>query len=142
MGVRPGLGICRGLKGFDADAVEGVDEAFVGMAVCQIGADQALDRVGKLGGGKRPADHFADAGIVALAAAQRDLVPLLTVLVDAEDADRAEVVVAAGIHAAGDVEFQFADVVLVVEVIAAISAAKFPFGQNQLINPARSSPKA
>jgi hypothetical protein len=80
MGVRPGLGICRGLKGFDADAVEGVDEAFVGMAVCQIGADQALDRVGKLGGGKRPADHFADAGIVALASAQRDLVPLLPFL--------------------------------------------------------------
>jgi hypothetical protein len=47
----------------------------------------------------------------------RDLVPLLVVLVDAEDADVGDVVVAAGVHAARDVERDVADVVEVVEVV-------------------------
>ena len=41
------------------------------------------------------------------------------VLVDAEDADVADVVVAAGVHAARDVQVQLADVVQVVEVVEA-----------------------
>jgi hypothetical protein len=81
--------IGSGLKGFDADAVEGVDEALVGMAMSKIDADQAFDGIRHLGGGEGAADHIADARLIALAAAERDLVPLLSVLVDAEDADRA-----------------------------------------------------
>ena len=67
--------------------------------------------------GKGAADHLADAGVVALTAAERDLVPLLAVLIDAENADGAEVMVAAGVHATGDVELQFADVVLVIQIL-------------------------
>jgi hypothetical protein len=54
---------------------------------------------------------------VALLAADGDLVPLLVVLVDAEDADVGDVVVAAGVHAARDVERDVADVVEIVEVV-------------------------
>ena len=46
MGIGLGLGICGLLKDFDADAIEGVDETLVGMAVRQVGTDQACDRVG------------------------------------------------------------------------------------------------
>ncbi len=53
-------------------------------------------------------------------AAEGDLVPLLAVLIDAEDADVPDVVVAAGIHAAGHLDLDLAQVVEVVEVIEAL----------------------
>src|SRR5690606_35131172 len=65
------------------------------------------------------ADDLGERGVVALAAAERDLVPLGPVLVDAEHADVADVVVAAGVHAAGDVDLDVADVMQVVEVVEA-----------------------
>ena len=58
--------------------------------------------------------------IVALRAADRHLVPLAAVLVDAEDADVADMVVAAGVDAARDVQFDVADVMLEVEVVEAL----------------------
>ena len=57
--------------------------------------------------------------LVALRAAHRNLVPLAAVLVDAENADMADVMVAAGIHAARHVELEIADVVQVVEIVEA-----------------------
>src|SRR5262245_19818974 len=113
-------------EGFDAKTVDDVDEAFgVAVAFAQIEADQLLDHVGDLGARERRAEHLADRGAgtvamrVALVAADFDLVPLLAVLIDAEDADVADVVVAAGVHAARDVQVHLADVVLVVEVVEA-----------------------
>src|SRR5438067_5834904 len=110
----------------DAEAVHHVDEALgVAVAVVEVALDQAPDHVGHLSARDRGADHFAKRGLratrpnLALVAADLDLVPLLAVLVDAEDADVADVVVAAGVHAAGDVEVEIADVVQVVEVVEA-----------------------
>jgi hypothetical protein len=54
---------------------------------------------------------------IPLFAAQRNLIPLLAVLVDAENADVGDMVVAAGVHAAGDVQLQIADVVEVVKIV-------------------------
>jgi hypothetical protein len=54
---------------------------------------------------------------ITLLAADGDLIPLLVVLVDAENADIGDVVVAAGVHAARDVERNVADVVQIVEVV-------------------------
>ena len=62
--------------------------------------------------GKARAEDLADRGVLARRAAERDLVELLALLVDAEDADVADVVVAAGIDAAGDLDLELADVVL------------------------------
>ena len=84
-----------------------------------IDIDQVLDDVGNVRRRERRADDLSERGVVALGAAQRDLVPLAAVLVDAEDADVADVVVAAGVHAAGHVELEIADVVQVVEVVEA-----------------------
>src|SRR5262245_729574 len=114
------------LEGFDADAVHDVDEA-LGFAVAplEVNADQVFDDVGNVRPGERRADDFAEAGAdparegFALIAADLDLVPLLAVLVDAEDADVADVVVAARVHAAGDVEVELADLVQVVQVVEA-----------------------
>ena len=74
---------------------------------------------GTSGGGERRADHLAERRVVALRAADRYLVPLLAVLVDAEDADVADVVVAARVHAARHVELEVAEIVQVVEIVEA-----------------------
>src|SRR6185503_16613086 len=97
----------------ETDAMHGVHETLVGVARVEVSIDQALDHVGHFGRGERGPDHFAQRRFAALAAAYRDLVPLGPVLVDAEDADMADVMVAAGVHAAGDVEVELADVVQV-----------------------------
>ena len=87
------------------------------VAVLDVRLDQALDHVGHVGRGERRADDLAERRVVALRAADRNLVPLVAALVDAEDADVADVMVAAGVHAAGHVEVDLADVVQVVEVV-------------------------
>src|SRR5689334_6177106 len=115
------------LERFDADAVHYVDEALgIAVAMLQVGMDQLLDDVGDVRARERRADDLAKAGAVpartgfALISADLDLVPLLAVLIDAEDADVADMVVAAGIHAARDVEVELADLVQVVEVVEAL----------------------
>src|SRR5689334_1133681 len=98
------------LEGRDADAVHHLDEALgVAVAVREIALDQLLDDVRHFGARERRADDFAERGLrragtyLALVTADLDLVPLLAVLVDAEDADMADMVMAAGVHAARDV---------------------------------------
>src|SRR4051812_199555 len=113
------------LEGIDADAVHDVNETLgVAVAALEIAFDQALDDVGNLVAREGRADDLADRGAdarpaLALVAADLDLVPLLAVLVDAQHADVADVVVAAGVHASRDVEIDVADVVQVVEVVEA-----------------------
>src|SRR5574337_2044883 len=108
------------LERMNAEAVHRIDEALVRMPMFDVGLDEPLDHVGHFGGGEGRADDLAKRRVIALGAADRDLVPLLAILVDAEDADVADVVVAAGVHAAGDVDVDVADVVQVVEVIEAL----------------------
>src|SRR5690606_24533061 len=115
------VGVYVGLEGFDANAVDHVDEP-LGFAVPQpqIGLDELFDDVGHLVARERRADDAPDGCAPAaplgqiqavdracLAPAEGDLVPLLAGLVHAEDADVANVVMAAGIDAAGNVQVQF-----------------------------------
>src|SRR5690606_36316384 len=98
------VGIDALLEGADAKAMYGIHEALVfAFTVVDIGFDQRADHVRNFRGGKRRADDVAEVGVIALATADRDLVPLGAALVDAKDADVADVIVPAGIHAAGDV---------------------------------------
>src|SRR5882672_4023023 len=114
------------LEGFDANAPHDVDEAFaLAVALLEVGSDQLLDHVGNLLARKRRADYLSDrrrrpGAREPLVAADADLVPLLAVLVDAENADVTDVVMPAGIHAAGNVEVQLADVVDVVQAVEAL----------------------
>src|SRR5204862_7736852 len=111
------------LEGFCPDAVHHVDEAF-GLAVAarEIALDQLFDHVRNLGAREGWTDDLAErctaAGPdLALVAADLDLVQLLAALVDAEDADVADVMVTAGVHASGDVDIDLADVMQVIEVV-------------------------
>ena len=74
-----------------------------------------LDGVGDLVRAEAAADDLADRGVLVAGAAKRDLVELGALLLDAEDADMADMVMAAGIDAAGDLELQLADLALALE---------------------------
>src|SRR5262245_21409533 len=98
------------LEGLQADAAVGVEEALAALAHMQVGVDDGLDRAHHVRGAERWPDDVAERGVLVGAAAERDLVELGAVLVDAEDADVPDVVVPAGIDAAGDLDLQLADV--------------------------------
>ncbi|SPA36077.1 exported hypothetical protein [Cupriavidus taiwanensis] len=111
------------LERCQADPRDHVDEALgIAVAMRQVGADQRLDHVRHLLLCERGADDAADrraaAAVLALGAvlpaAQGDLVPGLAGLVDAEDADMADMMMPARVDAARDVEVELADVVHVV----------------------------
>src|SRR3546814_13732554 len=64
--------------------------------------------------------QVAEGGVLVGGAAQGDLVGLRALLIDAEDADVGDVVVGAGVDAAGDVDGDFADLLLAVETAEAV----------------------
>src|SRR4051812_33480152 len=113
------------LERFDADAMHHVDEALnLALAPLQITLDQALDDIRHLRPRERRAENLAKRGLhawanLALISADFNLVPLLAVLIDAQNADVAYMVVAARVHAAGDIEVQLADVMQVIEIVEA-----------------------
>src|SRR5262245_978769 len=108
------------LERLDADALHDVDESLgIAVALLEVALDELLDHVGHVGPGKRRAEDFSKRRR-RLVAADLDLVPLLAVLIQAEDADVADVVVAAGVHAARDVEVELADLVQVVQIVEAL----------------------
>src|SRR3990167_9560625 len=117
-------GVGGGLERVDADALDGVDELFVDRALGAVGLDHRLDHVRDLIGRERGANDLArHAGgrmVRAVRAAQGDLVPLRTVLVHAQDADVATVVVAAGVDATRNVQVYLADVVQLVQVLVTL----------------------
>ena len=111
--------------GGNAKAADGVDEALFRFALVQIDVDQPRDDIGHVVCLERGADDLADGAAAAsrirtIRATHRNLVPLLAILVDAEDADVAGMVVAAGIHAAGNIDVQLADIVQEIEVVEAM----------------------
>jgi len=106
-------------EGFDADAVESIQKNFVRVAMRQVDADDLFHGIRDFCRCKGGANHLAGAGLAALTTAQGDLIELGIVLVHPQDADMGHMVVAAGVHAAGDVEVQFAQVKQVIQVTEA-----------------------
>src|SRR5262245_29309386 len=89
------------LERSNADAANGLEEGFAVLALCHVHIEDALDGLGHFGLCNGRADHLADGRIAAARrAAQRDLVPLLATLIDAEDADVPDGVMTAAVHAA------------------------------------------
>src|ERR1700757_2489910 len=112
-------GIDALLERLETEPAHGIDEMLVVVPALDVDLDQPRNHFGHLVRRERRADHLAQRGAFALRTADRHLVPLLAVLVDAEHADVADVMMAAGVHAAGHVERDLADVVQVVEVVEA-----------------------
>src|SRR6266567_5419753 len=112
-------GINALLERLDAQSADGIDEALVLVPPLDVDVDQARHDVGHLLRRERRSDDLAQRGLFPLVAADGDLVPLLAVLIHAEHADVADVVMPAGIHAARDIEVDLTDVVQIVEVVEA-----------------------
>src|SRR5438445_7878881 len=103
-------GIDALLEGFDAEALHRVDEQlFRPLAQREIGFHDVLDDVGDFVELDAGADQIAKRSAFVGTAADGDLVDLLAVLLDSENADVADMVMAAGVDAAGDVDVQPAD---------------------------------
>jgi hypothetical protein len=109
-----GARVGGGLERIEADARTVSMKRSPRQALRAVGVDHASITSGTSSArttGRSPCRHRRAAERAAVGAAERDLVPLLAVLVDAEDADVAAVVVAAGVDAAADVQVDVADVV-------------------------------
>src|SRR5262245_23817280 len=120
--MRPALtsGIDALLERLDADALDGIDEELVrSLAQLEIGGGYVLDHVGDLAIRHRRTQNRAELGALVGTAADRDLVIFFAVLLDAEDADVADVMVPAGIDAARDVDVQPAEIAGQIEVAEA-----------------------
>src|SRR6478735_3658649 len=89
------------LEWLDAQTLHRVDEQFFGtVAQGEIGFDNVFDHVGNFGIANGRADQHAHLRVLVGTATNRDLVKFLAVLLDAENADMADMVMAAGIDAA------------------------------------------
>src|SRR5690348_14799266 len=100
------IGIDGLLERGGAGAAVGVEEALAILAFAQVDLDQLLDGVGDLVGRQGGTEDMAQARVLFAGAAQRELVELLALLIDAQDADVAHMVVAAGVDAAADLDLQ------------------------------------
>src|SRR5262245_15947042 len=120
--MRPALtsGIDALLERLDAEALDGLDEVLVRpLAQLEIGGGNVLDHVGDLAVRHSGAENGAEPRGVVGPAADRHLVKFLAVLLDAEDADMADMVVAAGVDAARDVDVQPPEAAGEVEILEA-----------------------
>src|ERR1700735_405543 len=96
---------------FDAGTLERIDEQFVRLLPqLEISRGDILDHVGDLTIRHGRSDQRAERGVLVGLAAERDLVKLLAVLLDAQNADMADVVVAAGIDAARNIDVQATEI--------------------------------
>src|SRR5258708_7859189 len=106
------------LEGIDADAGDRVDEKLLRpVAQLEIGGGDILDHVGDLPVRHRRTQNLAELGVLVGAAADRHLVIFLAVLLDAENADVPDVMVTAGIDAAGDIDVQPSEIAGQIEVL-------------------------
>src|SRR5579863_6198839 len=108
------------LERFDAEAVDRIDEQLVrALTQLQIGRSDILNDIGHLRIRHRRPDQRTELGTFIGLAAERDLIKLLAVLLDAENTDMPDVMVPAGIDAARDVDVQPAEIALQVDVVEA-----------------------
>src|SRR5580692_10019506 len=99
-----------------ADAAIGVEQALAIHAKFQIGVHHAFDRIDDLVLAETGAHDFADARIFRARAAKLDLIELHAFFIDAQNADMARVMMAAGVDAAAHLDLEFAQFVLPFEI--------------------------
>src|SRR5262245_3671243 len=110
-------GIDSLLERLDAETFDGLHESLIRpLPQFEIGGHDLLHHVGDLGVGDGWSKECAKLGPLVGAAAKGDLVELLAVLLDAQNADMADMVMAASIDAARDVDVQPAKVASQIEI--------------------------
>src|SRR5215510_10672035 len=91
----------------DADALDGIEKDLVRpRAQLEISFDDVLDHIRNLGVWHSRTDQRAEHRILVRLAADGHLEELLAILLDAEEPDVTDVMMAAGIDAARDVDVQ------------------------------------
>src|SRR5262252_8046230 len=117
--TRPCLmsGIDPLLEGLDAETLYGFNERFVlPLPQLEVCGHDLLHHVADLGIGDGRSKEGAKFGPLVGSATKGDLVELLAVLLDAQNADMADMVMAAGIDAARNVNVQPAQVASEIEI--------------------------
>src|SRR5579862_6996584 len=104
-------------EGRQPDAAHGIDETLFLTAQCAIGLNHSLDRRSHFVLPNRRSEHLTERREAVGRATEADLIPLLAVLIDAEHADVTDMMMAAGVHATGHLDFDLAQVVEVVEIV-------------------------
>ena len=79
------------------------------MRFAQIDLDQGVDGRRHTVGRERRTEHLAHRGVLGPRTAEGELIEFLALLIDAQNADVAHMVVTAGVNAAGDLDLQLAD---------------------------------
>src|SRR3569832_1209340 len=100
------------LERLHADAAIGVEEALARLAHFQIVVHHPLHHVRDLMLAEARPHDVADARVFRARAAELELVVLHALLVDAQDADMARMMMPAGIDAAADLDLQLTDLLL------------------------------
>src|SRR6202049_139146 len=107
-------------KWLDAGGLDRIDEQFIPpLPQIEIGRSDAFDDFGHFGIRNCRSDQRAKLRILVGFAAQRDLIKLFAVLFDAENADVADMMVAASVDAAGNIDMQTAEIALPIEIVEA-----------------------
>src|SRR5438046_1239188 len=122
--MRPPLTSCIDalLEWFDADPLDSREENFIGpLAQLEIGRNDILDHIGHVCIGHGRPDQRAERRVLIGAAADRHLKIFFAILLDAEKADMADVMMAAGVDAAGNVDVQPPEIAREVEIAEAAS---------------------
>ena len=104
------------LEGRGTDAAIGVEEPLAVLAHVRIGSDHGLDRIHDAFGIEAGTHDFGQTRIFRARAAEQDLVILDAFAVDAQNADMPDMVMAAGIDAAGNLDLQLAEIVLAFQI--------------------------
>src|SRR5262245_53772295 len=106
-------GIKRFLEGCDAQAAVSRKEGFIiVVAELQIGIDHRLDRIDDAVGTEARARDRGKRGVFRAGAAKQELIVLLAAFLHAQDADVTDMMVSAGVDAAGNLDLQVANLVL------------------------------
>src|SRR5205085_10193709 len=99
-----------------ADAAVSIDEALARLAQLAVTLHRALDGIDDAVLVEAGAGDLGLADVFGAGAAEQQLIVLDALAVDAEDADVAGVVVAAGLDAARDLDLELAHVELALEI--------------------------
>src|ERR1051325_10011839 len=117
--MRPFLMSCMDalLERLDADALDRIDEDFARpRAQLHVGRNDVLDHVDDFFVWHRGTEEPTEFRVLVGAAANRHLIIFLAVLLDPEDADVADVMLAARVDAAGNVDVQAVEAAREIEV--------------------------
>ena len=108
------------LEWFDSYTPHHIDKPFdFAVAPREVQFDQLFHDIGHFILRHRRPQHFAQRSVIPLRSAYGYLVELRALLVHAQYADMADMVVAARVHATRYIEVEFTDVVLIIEIVEA-----------------------